>query len=77
MGPKLRELRLAKGMPAAALDERFGLQRGDWDSWEQGYKEPEEELLEEIAGYFGVSVRDLSLPPAAAVPQRAMKSARS
>ena len=59
-GEKLRELRLAKGMPAAAMDERFSLQRGDWDSWEQGYKEPEEELLEEIAAYFGVPVKELT-----------------
>ena len=59
-GKKLREIRLAKGIPAAAMDERFSLQRGDWDSWEQGYKEPEEELLEEIAAYFGVPVTELT-----------------
>ena len=28
IGEKLRELRIAKGIPAAALDERFDIQRG-------------------------------------------------
>ena len=39
-----RKLREQKGMPAAALDERFQIQRGDWDSWENGFKKPEPEL---------------------------------
>jgi len=56
---KLKSLRLAKNMPAAALDERFGIQRGHWDNWENGFSEPEEELLEEIAEYFGVSAKEL------------------
>ena len=55
-----RKLREQKGMPAAALDEKFQIQRGDWDSWENGFKKPEPELLEEIAEYFGVSVREIS-----------------
>ena len=54
-----RKLREQKGMPAAALDERFQIQHGDWDSWENGFKKPEPELLEEIAEYFGVSVKEL------------------
>ncbi len=56
---KLRKLRTARRMPAAALDERFSLQRGDWDAWENGFKAPEPELLEEIAAYFGVSLKEL------------------
>jgi len=55
-----RELREKKGMPAAALDERFQLQRGDWDGWENGFKTPEPELLEEIAEYFGIPMRELT-----------------
>ena len=54
-----RELREKKGIPAAALDERFQLQRGDWDGWEQGFKKPEPELLEEIAEYFEIPVKEL------------------
>ena len=59
IGQKLHELRIAKGIPAAALDERFGIQRGHWMNWESGFSVPDPELLEEIAEYFGVSVREL------------------
>ena len=59
IGEKLKKLRLAKGIPAAALDERFDIQRGHWMNWEHGYPEPEPELLDEIADYFGVSVKEL------------------
>jgi transcriptional regulator with XRE-family HTH domain len=29
-------------------------------NWESGFSEPDPELLEEIAGYFGVSIRELT-----------------
>ena len=57
---KLRELREKKGLPAAALDEIFGIQRGHWMNWENGFSDPEPELLEEIADYFGVKESDLT-----------------
>ena len=60
IGQKFHELRIAKGIPAAALDEWFGIQRGHWMNWESGFSEPDPELLEEIAGYFGVSIRELT-----------------
>ena len=60
IGEKLKELRTARGLPAAALDEIFGLMRGFWNNWENGFSEPEPELLEEIAEYFGVSVKELT-----------------
>ena len=41
IGQKLHELMLAKGIPAAALDERFDIQRGHWMNWESGFSEPE------------------------------------
>lgn len=56
IGEKLKELRIKKDIPAAALDERFGIQRGHWNNWENGFSKPETELLDEIAEYFGVSV---------------------
>ena len=59
IGEKLKELRIKKGIPAAALDERFGLMRGHWMNWENGFSEPEPELLDEIAEYFGVNVKEL------------------
>ena len=57
---KFRELRLKRGISAAAADEGFGLMRGTVTNWENGFSEPEEELLEEIAGYFGVRIADLT-----------------
>ena len=60
IGEKLHELRIVKGIPAAALDERFDIQRGHWMNWESGFTVPEPELLEEIAEYFGVSVKELT-----------------
>ena len=59
-GMKFRMLREAKGMPQASCDEVFSLMRGTVSKWENGYAAPEEELLPEIAGYFGVKVRDLT-----------------
>ena len=58
-GAKLRMLREAKGMPRASIDEVFSLMRGTCSNWENGYREPEEELLPELASFFGVRIRDL------------------
>ena len=49
---KFRILREAKGMPRASCDEIFSLMRGTVSNWENGYAEPEEELLPEIAGFL-------------------------
>ena len=59
-GARFRILRERKGMPMASCDEIFGLMRGTVSNWENGYREPEEELLPEIAGFFGVTLRDLT-----------------
>ena len=58
-GAKFRSLREAKGMPQASCDEIFNLMRGTVSNWENGYREPEEELLPDIASFFGVRIRDL------------------
>ena len=57
---KFRELREKRGLTPAAADEVFGLMRGTVTNWENGFSEPEEELLEDIAGYFGIRLRDLT-----------------
>ena len=44
-GAKFRSLREAKGMPQASCDEIVNLMRGTVFNWENGYREPEEELL--------------------------------
>ena len=59
-GAKFRKLREAKGMPRAGMDELFQLMPGTVSNWENGYKEPEEELLPDLASFFGVGIRDLT-----------------
>ena len=59
-GTKFRELREKRGLSLAAADEAFSLMRGTCSNWENGFSEPEEELIEDIAGYFGVRVSDLT-----------------
>ena len=58
-GARLRDLREARGLPRAGIDEVFSLMRGTCSNWENGYVAPEEELLPEIASFFGVKVKDL------------------
>ena len=58
-GAKLKTLRESKGMPRAAVDEVLSLMRGTCSNWENGYREPEEELLPDLASLFGVRIRDL------------------
>ena len=57
---KFRELRESRGLTPAAADEAFGLTRGTVTNWENGFSEPEDELLEDIAGYFDVKLNDLT-----------------
>ena len=58
-GAKFRNLREAKGLPRVGIDEVFNLMPGNVSNWENGYREPEEELLSDLAGFFGVKVKDL------------------
>ncbi len=58
-GAKFRILREAKGIPQASCDKIFSLMRGTVSNWENGYAAPEEELLPDIASFFGVKIRDL------------------
>ena len=58
-GAKFRRLREAKGLPRAGIDEVFDLMPGTVSNWENGYKEPEEELLPDLASFFGVKIKDL------------------
>lgn len=58
-GAKIKTLREARGLPRATVDEVFSLMRGTCSNWENGYREPEEELLPELASYFGVGIKDL------------------
>ena len=55
----MQVLREEKGLPRAGIDEVFDLMPGTVSNWENGYREPEEELLPDLARFFGVKVRDL------------------
>ena len=57
---KFRELREKRGISPAAADEIFGLMRGTCSNWENGFSEPEEELLEDLARFFGVRLHELT-----------------
>ena len=59
-GNRFRELREERGISRAAADEIFGLMRGTCSNWENGYSEPEKELLEDIAGFFRIPVHTLT-----------------
>ena len=58
-GTNVRILREKKGMPRTSCDEIFHLLHGTVSCWENGYKVPEEELLPDIASFFGITLRDL------------------
>ena len=57
---RFRELRIGRGMSQAGMDDYFGLMPGTARKWENGWDKPEEELLEDIAGYFRVKVHELT-----------------
>ena len=56
---KIRELRQSRNLSEAALDEIFGLMRGTVANWEHGFSMPEDELIDDIAAYFGVKRSEL------------------
>ncbi len=59
-GMKFRILRERKGMPRTSCDEIFDLMHGTVSNWENGYDEPDEDLLPDIALFFGVKISDLT-----------------
>jgi len=58
-GSKFKVLRESKGLPRAGIDELFNLMPGTVSNWENGFREPEEDLLPELASFFGVRIKDL------------------
>ena len=59
LGSKIRILREKKGMTRTCCDEILRLMHGTVSNWENGYKVPEEDLLPDIARFFGIALRDL------------------
>ncbi len=58
-GSRFKVLRESKGLPRAGIDELFNLMPGTVSNWENGFREPEEDLLPELASFFGVRIKDL------------------
>ena len=56
---KIRELRLSRNLSEAALDEIFDLMRGTVANWEHGFAYPDDELIDDIAAYFGIKRSEL------------------
>ena len=56
---KIKELRQARNLSEAALDEIFGLMRGTVANWEHGFSYPDEELIDDIAAYFKIKRSEL------------------
>ena len=55
-GRIFRELREGRGLTRAGSEESLGLMAGTVSRWENGWEEPEEELLIELAHRFGLRV---------------------
>ena len=58
-GARFKVLRESKGLPRAGIDELFNLMPGTVSNWENGFREPEEDLLPGLASFFGVRIKDL------------------
>ena len=56
---KIKELRQARNLSEAALDEIFGLMRGTVANWEHGFSYPDDELIDDIAAYFKIKRSEL------------------
>ena len=59
-GTKFRILREKKGLSRTSCDKFFGLICGTVSDWENGYAEPENDLLPDIARFFSVTIWELT-----------------
>lgn len=53
---RLRELRQRKSMTQEALAEALNVKKSTISMYENGYREPDHEMLEQIADYFNVDI---------------------
>ena len=60
LADKIIENRKKNGWSQEELAEKLGVSRQSVSKWENGFADPEEELLEDIARYFGVRVKFLT-----------------
>lgn len=56
MAPRIRALRLQKGLKQAEFAKAMGVQQSTASNWETGRYEPDNDSLQKIASYFEVSV---------------------
>lgn len=59
MNGKLKKLRESKNLTQEELADRLGISRSHISKMEKGFNKPSLALLERIANFFDVSVKDL------------------
>lgn len=59
IGTLMKELRKEKGLTQEQLAEQFNVSRRTVSRWETGSNLPELDILIEMAGYYGVELREL------------------
>ena len=53
---RLRELRIEKQISQSELAKILGVSQRSISSWETGYREPDYEMLEQLADFFDVTM---------------------
>ncbi len=52
-GSKLKAIREERGLTRAGIEEALNLIQGTVSNWENGYREPEEELFPDLVSLLG------------------------
>ncbi len=55
-GSKLKAIREERGLTRAGIEEALNLIQGTVSNWENGFREPEEELLPDLASLLGIEL---------------------
>ncbi len=55
-GSKLKAIREERGLTRAGIEEALNLIQGTVSNWENGFREPEEELLPALASLLGTEL---------------------
>lgn len=70
LGLRIKELRVEHGFTQEELSDRSGMFRTYMSRVESGQANPTLTMLYQIAGAFGIDVRELLAPPATHHPER-------
>lgn len=59
IGSKIKELRMSKGLTQREMAKQLNLSFSTYSNYENNYREPKLEIIEEIAGILGVTIQYL------------------